>query len=95
MADENVNLLIKLKQELFFYFLDVSNERGYATPESCVSYINSTIPQWKLEAEAFNLWRDSVYTILNKIEDDAQGEGKVPSFDYIISQLPELVWPVV
>lgn len=95
MTPEQLNAYIELKRKIFIYFIEVSNERGYATPESCVSYLNSTVALWKAEAEAFNLWRDAAYQILNTIQNDAEQSGIIPSLQDIISQLPVMVWPEI
>ena len=94
MTPEQINELIALRKQIFWYFLEVSNERGYATPESCVSYLNSTIPAWAAEAAVFNVWRDNVYVILNVIETQAQRSGIIPTFDKVVAQLPVIVWPI-
>lgn len=93
MTPEQLEKYIELKRQIFIYFLTVSNERGYTSPESCVSYLNSTVDRWRAEALAFNAWRDNVYQVLNVIQNEAEQSGIIPEFQDIISQLPIIVWP--
>lgn len=93
MNDKQIEELITLRKQLFIYFIEVSNQRGYATPESCVSYLNSSVVAWVAEAKAFNAWRDATYLILNDIENTAQQAGIVPTFDEVVAKLPAIVWP--
>ena len=95
MTPEQLDKYIELKKQIFIYFLTVSNERGYASPESCASYLNSTVAGWKAEAEAFNMWRDSAYQILNVIQNQAEQSGIIPSYQEVVSQLPVMVWPSI
>jgi hypothetical protein len=71
----------------------VAQERGYDNTYTCMSYLNSTNEVWKREANAFNVWRDSVWTkcheILNAV---MSGQIEQPSVDEVISQMPIIEW---
>ena len=86
--------LYQLAINIGFYMTSVAQQRYYSTPESCVSYINSTVLQWKNEATAFSEWRDACWLIINPIIDGLQPSDPVPSVDEIVAQLPVIVWPV-
>ena len=86
--------LYQLALNIGFYMTSVAQQRYYNTPESCVSYINSTVLQWKNEATAFSEWRDACWLIINTIIDGLQPTDPVPTVDEIVAQLPVIVWPV-
>lgn len=64
---------------------------GYDNGFACASYIASSVPKFKAEAEHFVLWRDQVwsycYAELDKFE---QGKRDIPTD--IIAELPKLEW---
>ena len=59
--------LNQLALNIGFYMTSVANQRYYSSTESCVSYMNSTVAQWKSEATVFNSWRDQCWIIINPI----------------------------
>lgn len=85
--------LNQLAINIDFFMTSVANERYYSSPESCVSYTNSSVLQWKNEANVYNAWRDSCWLIINPIIDELQPSDPVPTVDEIVSQLPTIVWP--
>lgn len=85
--------LNQLAINIGFYMTSVAQQRGYSTPESCISYINSTVLQWKNEATVFSEWRDSCWLVINQIIDALQPSDPVPTIDEIITKLPTIVWP--
>ena len=72
---------------------NTANARGYDSAYTCLSYMNSTNPTWKAEAEVFNRWRDSVWLkcheILNAVN---AGTRPVPSIEELVSELPQIDW---
>jgi hypothetical protein len=75
-------------------FLDATaKSRGYDNTYTCLSYRDSTNEVWKREANAFNVWRDSVWTkcheILNAV---MSGQIEQPSVNEVIAQMPEIDW---
>jgi len=73
---------------------DVARQRNYDSSISCVSYLNSTNLTWKIDADTFNVWRDSVWNylyaqqvlILNKTR-------PIPTVAQLNAELPVIVWP--
>lgn len=67
--------------------------KGYKSAASCASYINSAIPAWKADAEAFLAWRDTfwaqAYARLTKVQN---GEVE-PSMAALLASLPKMQWP--
>ena len=80
---------------LLAIFLDsVAQQQQYNDAVSCVSYVNSTNPAWKAQADAFIAWRDSVYTYVIAQEALMQtGSRTIPTFAEFQSELPLMVWP--
>lgn len=80
--------------QLMPYLDTVAQRRQYDSAISCASYINSTIPAWKAQAEAFVSWRDSVFTYtIAQVQLMQSGQRSVPSFEEFKTELPEIVWP--
>lgn len=72
----------------------VAGERGYSSAVSLASYVASTVPLWKAEAEAFVAWRDAVWTYaLAELEKVKAATRVVPTLDAFIAELPAMVWP--
>jgi hypothetical protein len=71
-----------------------ANERQYDSGATLASYVNSTVPTWILEAEAFVKWRDAVWLYalkeLNKVQ---KGERDQPSVEDFLAELPVFKWP--
>ncbi|HAT1964749.1 TPA: hypothetical protein I8Z55_000360 [Legionella pneumophila] len=70
-----------------------AQEKNYESEYSIASYTDSTNQQWKLEAQSFVIWRDSVwlyaYSELALIQ---SGEKPVPTIEEFIQSLPDLNW---
>jgi hypothetical protein len=72
----------------------VAQERKYNSAISCASYVSSTIPEWKAEADAFVSWRDSVFTYtISQVQLMKSGQRSVPTFEEFKTELPAMVWP--
>jgi hypothetical protein len=71
-----------------------AQSRTYADGVAASSYANSSNVIWKAEAEAFILWRDSVwvyaYTELPKF---ASGERPLIPIEQFMQELPQMQWP--
>lgn len=85
--------LYQLAIEIVFYMNTIAQQRKYSTTESCVSYMHSTVAQWKSEATVFSAWRDSCWTIISPIIDALQPTDPVPTIDELVATLPPIVWP--
>lgn len=72
----------------------VAQSRNYDSGTTISTYVNSTIPQWAAEAQAFVAWRDAVwayaYAELDKVE---SGERAMPSVNDFLAELPGIAWP--
>lgn len=73
----------------------VAQARGYDDAVSCASYIGSGNKAWAAEAAAFVEWRDSVWTQVFSLRDQAIAGtlAALPSADALIKGLPTLEWP--
>jgi len=71
-----------------------AQSRQYADGFALASYVNSTVPAWAAEAQAFVAWRDQVwvyaYTELAKVQ---AGTRPQPSIAELIAELPAITWP--
>lgn len=64
---------------------------GYDNGFACASYIASSVPKFKAEAECFVLWRDQVWSYCyEQLALYEQGEREIPTD--IIAELPVLEW---
>jgi len=71
-----------------------ANERQYDDGNSLASYVNSTVPQWAAEAQAFVLWRDQVWAYsLRELEKVKSGQREQPSAGVFLAELPAFAWP--
>ena len=65
----------------------------YNDGNALAGYVNSTVPQWSSEAQAFVAWRDAVwlyaYAELDKVQ---TGQRPVPTVDEFLAELPEIEW---
>jgi hypothetical protein len=63
--------------------------KGYDSALSCVTYINSTVPQYKAEATAMRDWRDAVWLRCYEVLAEVQaGTRPVPTEAELIALLP-------
>jgi hypothetical protein len=72
-----------------------AQSKGYETGFALAGYVNSTVPQWKAEAEVFVAWRDQVWLFVFGLLAEVQaGTAPLPeSSDALIAQLPTITWP--
>lgn len=72
----------------------VARSKNYADGFALASYVNSTVPGWASEAQAFVVWRDQVwvyaYTELAKVQAGARPR---PTIKDLIAELPAITWP--
>lgn len=71
-----------------------AKERGYDDAERCISYITSTNPTWKADADAMNTHRDAVWSKLFQIMGQVESGGRAAptGFDEIEPELPVIDW---
>ncbi len=71
-----------------------AQSRRYDSGTTISTYVNSTIPAWAAEAQAFVAWRDAVwayaYTELDKV---MLGEREQPTVEEFLAELPAIGWP--
>lgn len=71
-----------------------ASERQYDSGATLASYVNSTIEQWSIEAQAFVAWRDAVWLYaLAELDKVQKGERDQPSVAELLAELPEFEWP--
>lgn len=71
-----------------------AKEREYDSGATLASYVNSTIPEWATEAQAFVAWRDAVWLYaLAELDKVQKGERDQPSVEDFLAELPEFEWP--
>jgi len=77
-------------------FIDyVAIARGYGSSLYCLSYLNSSIPQWVNDAQAFNAWRDSAWVYIGQQQVlILNGTRPIPTnLSDLTNELPAIVWP--
>ncbi|WP_421565760.1 hypothetical protein [Ochrobactrum sp. EDr1-4] len=71
-----------------------ASERQYDSGATLASYVNSTIPEWATEAQAFVAWRDAVWLCaLAELDKVQKGEREQPSVADFLAELPVFEWP--
>ncbi len=75
---------------------ETARDKGYADAVALASYVNSTIPSWKSEANTFVMWRDEVwlaaYSLLGQVR---AGKIQPPTIPGLIAELPGVTWPQI
>ena len=71
-----------------------AKSRGYNGAASISTYVNSSVPEWKSEAEIFVAWRDSVWVYtFGALEDIKNGDAPTPeTVEDFIATLPAINW---
>lgn len=97
--EEYKDKLNKLKYFFTFLIENLLNtkvkERDYKDLLHACSYINSSIDQYKKEAEAVVVWRDAIWIKGYEIETKVlNNEIPIPTESEFLSQLPSLEWPL-
>lgn len=94
LVDPDSLLTLKDYEDAVQKHLDTTAQsRGYDNTYTCLSYLESTNPTWKTEAEIFNTWRDSVWTTCHQILNQWQaGEINQPTIQEVLNQLPVITW---
>jgi len=72
----------------------VAAAKAYSGTVSLASYVNSSVPQWAAEAQAFVAWRDEVWIYAYGVFGAVQaGQIAIPSIPDFIAALPPIAWP--
>ena len=70
-----------------------ARSRGYDNTYTCLSYLSSTNDTWRIESNAFNVWRDQVWGKCHEVMDAVKaGSIAVPTVNELISALPGIDW---
>ena len=71
-----------------------AQEKQYDDGNSLASYVNSTVPEWAIEAQTFVAWRDQVWACaLAELAKVQSGERPQPSVEDFLAELPAFGWP--
>lgn len=72
----------------------VARARNFRHADSARGHANSTVPEWRADADAFIAWADTVwihaFTELAKVE---AGQRAVPPIVDFLAELPVIEWP--
>jgi hypothetical protein len=70
-----------------------AKSKQYENAVSCASYANSTMLNWKLEADTFIAWRDSVWAYAyEQLAIYSGNEEPLPSITEFMASLPQIQW---
>ena len=74
---------------------DFAKTKGYENINSATTYISSSVTKYKNEGTYASTVRDSTWTALYQIIDDANDgrRNQIKEFSEIVSELPTLTWP--
>jgi hypothetical protein len=93
VAAANRDRTAALKNAVQLHVDDVARTRSYTDGFACASYVASTVAAWAAEAQAFVLWRDTVWTYayseLGKMQ---SGRREWPVVETFIAELPAFTW---
>lgn len=67
-----------------------AQSKRYDNMLSLSTYVNSTVPKFKAEAETGIAWRDGCWSTCYDI---LASDIEITSIDEVLSQLPSIVWP--
>lgn len=71
-----------------------AREKQYDSGATLASYVNSTVPEWAIEAQTFVAWRDQVWDYaLAELAKVQSGERPQPSVEDFLAELPAFGWP--
>lgn len=67
-----------------------ARSRQYNSAAHMATYVNSTVPEWAAEAQAFVAWRDQVWlTAIGMLATTTEA----PKIEAVIEALPQIEWP--
>lgn len=76
-------------------FVDtIAKAREFNDGVTAATYLTSTIPQWRADAEVFVAWRDTVWAYsYGELDKVRSGVRQQPAIDAFINELPAIEWP--
>jgi hypothetical protein len=87
-------LSLELASTIQYLIEQTAKSKSYENAVSCASYANSTNEAWKLEADTFIAWRDSVWSYAyEQLAIYSSNEEPLPSVEQFMVSLPQIQWP--
>ena len=92
---KRAEIAVKLFEEAIEAHIEATAaERDFSSATRLASYVASTKPAWRAEAEAFVAWRDDVWEFafaeFAKVQAGTRAE---PSVEDFLAELPQIAWP--
>lgn len=76
------------------HIVSVATTKKYDSELAVATYINSTNPLWRAEANAFIAWRDVVWAyVYEQIALWENEERTITTADELVGELDDIVWP--
>lgn len=73
---------------------ETARSKNYNDANALAGYVNSTVPIWASEAQAFVAWRDQVWLYAySEFEKVMTGQRAQPSVEDMLGELPAIQWP--
>lgn len=73
---------------------DTAKAKQYGSAVSCASYVSSSNPAWKAEADAFVAWRDACWEYaFDYFARSQNGDIPSPSIEDFMGGVVAIVWP--
>ena len=70
---------------------DQAKAMEYNSAARLAGYANSTVPEWKADADAFIAWNDACWVAAIAMLADAEASGEAPRVEDVLAALPD--WP--
>ena len=92
--EETDEAIVKRVQDSIQSMLDQkAHEKLYDSAIYCISYVTSTDPVFKAEADALNAWRDRCWGITRRIYDEYKaGTRPRPTYAEVMALIPPFEW---
>jgi len=88
-------LSLDLAATIQYLIEQISRSKQYESAVSCASYANSTNETWKIEADTFIAWRDTVWVYAyEQLATYSGNQAPLPTVEQFIASLPAIIWPV-
>lgn len=72
----------------------IAKAREFNDGVTAATYLTSTIPRWKADAQVFVAWRDQVWAYsYGELDKVMNGERQQPTIADFINELPAIEWP--
>lgn len=81
-------IIQSLEQTVQQWLDQTAMSNGYASMDSCVSYINSSVTQWSDDAKSAMAWRDAVWQQCFTLQSNTTLQTNPPTSAQLIAMLP-------